>query len=96
MDNGSTVASVVDTVSVVWQASDVVTRLGSAAARPGAVAELLFQSDPTPWYKILEITVATSMSVVSPFPVRMKGTQGKKRAEFMFGDGKGLHRSWSY
>ena len=76
----------------------MVTCTTSAATKPGAVAELIFQSSQTPWYKVLEIIVATasSMKVVSTFPVRMKGAQGKKRGEFMFGVGKGLHRSWLY
>ena len=37
-------ASVVDTVSVARQARDVVTWPASAAAKPGDVAELMFQS----------------------------------------------------
>ena len=95
---GSAAASVVGTVSVAWQARDMVTWPASAAPRPGAVAELMLQPDQTPWYKVLEIIVAitSSMEVVSTFLVRMKGAQGKKRAEFMFGVGKGLHRSCVY
>ena len=62
------------------------------------MAELIFQFDRTPWYKVPELNVVTAsgMKVVCPFSVRVKGLQGKKRAEFMFGVGKGLHRSWSY
>ena len=58
----------------------------------------MFESRQTPWYKVLELNVATSsgMKVVCTFPVRVKGLQGKKRAEYMFGVGKGLHQSWSY
>ena len=58
----------------------------------------MFESPQTPWYKVLELNVATAsgMKVVCMFPVRVKGLQGKKRAEYMFGVGKGLHRSWSY
>ena len=85
-------------VLVAWQARDMVTWPASATARPEAVAEPMFQSGQTPWDKALEINVATAsgMKVVCMFPVRMKGSQGKKRAEFMFGVGKGQHRSWSY
>ena len=39
---GDSAASVVNTVSVAWQARDVVTWLASAAIKPGAVAELMF------------------------------------------------------
>ena len=62
------------------------------------MAELLFQSSQTPWYKVLELNVATTsgMEMVCTFPVRVKGVQGKKRAEFMLGVWKGLHRSRSY
>ena len=76
----------------------MVTWPTSAAAKPGAVAELMFQSGQTPWYKVPELNVATAsgMKVVCTFPVRVKSLQGKKRAEYMFGVGKGLHRSWSY
>ena len=92
---GDSAASVVDSVSVAWQAREVVTWPTRAAAKPGAVAELMFQSGQTPWYKVLELNVATAsgMKVVCTFPVRVKGLQGKKRAEYMFGVGKGLHRS---
>ena len=95
---GDNAASVVDTVSVAVQARDVVTWPVSAAAKPGAVCELMFQCGQTPWYKVLELNVATAsgMKVVCTLPVQVKGLQGKKRAEFMFGVGKGLHRSWSY
>ena len=95
---GDSATSVVDSVSVAWQAREVVTWPMSAAAKPGAVAELMFQSGQTPWYKVLELNVATAsgMKVVCMFPVRVKGLQGKKRAEYMFGVGKRLHRSWSY
>ena len=95
---GESAASVVDGLSVAWQAREVVTWPTSAAAKPGAVAELMFQSGQTPWCKVLELNVATvsGMKVVCTFPVRVKGLQGKKRAEYMFGVGKGLHRSWSY
>ena len=91
-------ACVVDTVSVAWQACEVVTWPASAAAKPGAVAKLMFQSGQPRWYKVLELSMATAsgLKVVCTFPVWMKGAQGKKRAELMFGVGKGLHRSWSY
>ena len=48
--------------------------------------------------QVLELNVATAsgMKVVCTFPVRVKGLQSKKRAEYMFGFGKALHRSWSY
>ena len=87
-----------DSVSVAWQAREVVTWPTSAAAKPGAAAELMFQSVQMPWYKVLELNVATAsgMKVVCAVPVRVKGVQGKKRAEYMFGVGKGLHRSWLY
>ena len=87
-----------DSVSVAWQARTVVTWPTSAAAKPGAVAELMFQSGQTPWYKVLELNLATAsgMKVVCTFPVRVRGLQGKKQAEYMFGIGKGLHRSWPY
>ena len=77
---------------------DVVTWPASAAAKPGAVAELMFHSGQTPWYKIVELNVAmaSGRKVVCTFPVRVKGLQGKKRAEIMFGVPKGLHPSWSY
>ena len=45
---------------------------------------------------MLTVATASCVKVVCTFPVRVKGAQGKKRAEFMFGVGKGLHRSWSY
>ena len=95
---GDNAASVVDTMSVGWRARHVVTWPGSAATKPGAMAELMFQSDQTPWYKVLQLNVATvsGMKVVCTFPVRVMGMQGKKQAEYMFGVGKGLHRSWSY
>ena len=66
--------------------------------KPGAVTELMFQSGQTPWYKVLQLNVATTsgMKVVCTFSVRVKGLQGKKRAEYMFGVCKRLHRSWSY
>ena len=88
----------VDSVSVAWEAREVVTWPTSAATKPGAVAELMFQSSQTPWYKDLELNVASAsgMKVVCRFPVRVKGLQGKNRAEYMFSVGKGLHRSWSY
>ena len=95
---GDSAVSLVDSVSVAWQARAVLTWPTSAGAKSGAVAELMFQSGQTPWYKVLELNVVTAsgMKVVCPFPVRVKGLQGKKRAEYMFGVGKGLHRSWSY
>ena len=85
-------------MSVAWQGRDVVPWLASAAAKLGAVAELMFQSGQTPWYKVLELNVATTsgMKVVCTLPVEVKGLQGKKRAEFMFGVGKGLHCSHGY
>ena len=79
-------------MSVEWQARDVVTWLATVAAKLGAVSQLMFQSGPTPWYKVLEPNAATAngVKVVCTFPVRVKGAQGKKRVEFMFGAGKGL------
>ena len=95
---GDSAAFVVDSVSVAWHAREVVTWPTSAAAKPGAVAELIFQPGQKPWYKVLRLNVATAspMQVVCTFLVRVKGLQGKKRAEYMFGVGKGLHHSWSY
>ena len=95
---GDSAASVVDSVLVAWHACKVVTLPTSAAAKPGTVAELMFQSCQTLWYKVLELNMATpsGMTVVCTFPVRVNGPQGKKRTEYMFGVGKGLHRSWSY
>ena len=97
---GESAACVVETTAVAWQARDVVTWSARAIANPGAVAELMFQSGQTPWYKVLELNVATAsgMKVVCTFPStsQVKGVQGKKRAELLFGVGKGLHRSWSY
>ena len=95
---GDSEASVVDSVLVAWQARELMTWPTSAATKPGSVAELMFHSVQTPWYKVPELNVATAigMKVVCTFPVRVKGLQGKKRAEYMFGVGKGLHRSWSY
>ena len=51
----------------------MVTWPTSAAAKPGAVAELMFQSGQTPWYKVLELNVATAsgMNMVCTFPVRV-------------------------
>ena len=91
-------ASVVDSVSVAWQARDVVTWPPTAGAKPGAVAQLIFLPGQTPWSKVLELNMATAsaMKVMCTFLVPVKGVQGKKRAEFIFGVGKGLHRSWSY
>ena len=68
---GDSAASVVDSVSVAWQASEVVTWPTTAAAKPGAVAELMFQSGQTLWYKVLELHVATAsgMKVVGTSPV---------------------------
>ena len=71
----------VDSASVSWQAREVVTWPKSAAAKPGAVAELMF------------LATASGMKVVCTFPVRVKGLQGKKQANYMFGVGKGLQRS---
>ena len=95
---GDSAASEVDSVLVMLQARDVVTWMASVAAKSGAVGELMFQSRQTPWDKVLKLNVATTsgMKVVCTFSVRVKGLQGKKRAEFMFGVGQGLHRSWSY
>ena len=64
----------VDTLSVVWQPRKVVTWQVSVAAQPGAVAELMFQSSQTPWYKVLELNMATTSGpkVVCTFSVRMK------------------------
>ena len=42
------------------------------------------------------MATASGMKVVCTFTVRVKGLRGKKRAEYMFGVGEGLHRSWSY
>ena len=58
----------------------------------------MFQSSQTPWYKVLELNVATAsgMKVVCTFLVQVKGLHGKKRAEYMFGVGKALHQSWSH
>ena len=88
---GDSAVSVVDSLSVAWHAREVVTWPTSAAAKPGAVAELMFHSGQTPWYTVLELNVATAsgMKVVCTFPVRVKGQQGKKRPEYMFGVGKG-------
>ena len=71
---GDSAASVVGSVSVTWQASEVVTWPTTAAA----VAVFLFQSGQTPWYKVLELNVATAsgMKVVGTSPVRVKGVQG--------------------
>ena len=97
-DSAIAAACVVGTVSVAWHAHELVTWPTSAAARLGTVAELMFQCGEAPLYKVLELNVATAsgVKVVCTFPVPMKGAQGKKRAEFMFGVGKGLYRSWSY
>ena len=46
---GDSAASVVKSVSVAWQAREVVTWPTSAAAKPGAMAHLMFQSGQTPW-----------------------------------------------
>ena len=89
---GDGVASVVVSMSVAWQAREVVTWPKTAAAKPGAIAELMFQYGQTPWYKVLELNVGSGMKVVCTFPVRVKGVQGKKQAEYMFGVRKGLHR----
>ena len=95
---GSVAASVVDTMSIGWQARYVVAWPAGAATTPWVVAELMFQSRQTPWCKVLELNVvrASQVKAVCTFPVQMKGAQGKKRADVMFGVGKGLHRSWSY
>ena len=94
----SVVAAVVDNVSVAWQSREVVTWPTSAAAKPGAVAEVIFECGRLPWYKVLDLNVAivSGMKVVGTFQVRVKGLQGKKQAEYKFGVGKELHRSWSY
>ena len=54
-----------------WQAHDVVTWRASVSPKPGAVAELMFQSSQTPWHKVLELNVATTsgMKVVCTFLV---------------------------
>ena len=57
---GDSVASVVVSMSVAWQAREVVTWPKTVAAKPGAVAELMSQSGQTPWYKVLELNVATA------------------------------------
>ena len=57
---GDSAACVVDSVWVTWQAREVVTWPTSAAAKPGAMAELMYQSTQTPWYKVLELNVATT------------------------------------
>ena len=95
---GDNATYVVDSVSVAWQAREVVSWPASAAAKLGAVAELKFKSGQTPLHKVLELNVATAsgMKVVCTFPVSVKGLQGKKRAEHLFGVGKGRHRCWSY
>ena len=68
---GDSAASVVDTVSVAWQASNMVNRPASAAAKRGAVAELMLECGETTWYKVLELDVATaSVKVVCTFSVR--------------------------
>ena len=58
----------------------------------------MFQAGQMPWYKVLELNAVTAscMKVVCTFPVGVNGLQGKKRAEYMCGVGKGVHRSWSY
>ena len=77
---GDNAASLVDSVSVAWQAREVVIWPTSVVAKPGAVAELMFESGQTLWCKVLELNVATAsgMKVVCTFPVRVKGLQGKK------------------
>ena len=50
---GNGAVSVVDSVSVAWQAREVLTWPTSAATKPGAVAELMFQFGQTPWYKVI-------------------------------------------
>ena len=67
----------IDTLSVAWQARDVAAWPASAAAKPGAGAELLFRR--TPWYKVVELNVARGSSMkVCRSPVRVKGVQGQK------------------
>ena len=75
----------------------MVTWPASAAKTPRAVAELMFKSRQPPRCKLLELNVVTAIRVkaVCTFAVRTK-VAGKKLAEFMFGVGKGLQRSWSY
>ena len=84
---GDNAASVVDTVSVAWQARDGVTWLASAAAKTWALAEPVSQAGQTLWYKVLELNVAamSGVKLVCTFPIPT-----------MFSIGKGLHRSWSY
>ena len=81
-----------------WQARYVVTWPASAATTPRAVVELMFLSRQTRCCKVLELNVVTASRVkaVCRFPDKMKGAQGKKRAEVMFGVAEGLHPSWSY
>ena len=90
---GDKAAYVVDTVSVARHAREVVTWPTSAAAKMAAVAELMLHSGQAPLYKVPELNVATAsgMKVVCTFPIRVKGLQGKKRAEFMSGAGEGSH-----
>ena len=45
---GDSAVFVVDSVSVAWLAREVVTSPTSAARKPGAVAQLMFQSGQTP------------------------------------------------
>ena len=84
---GDSAASMVESVSVAWQSREVVTWPTSAATKPEAMAELMFQSGQTPWYKVMVPNAATTsgIKVVCRFPVPVKGLQGKKRAEYMFG-----------
>ena len=90
--------AIVDTPPVAWQARDVVIWLASGAAKPGAVPGSCSSPVKPGCTRFLELNVAIArgMKVVRTFPVRVKVLQGKKRAEFMFGVGKGLHRSSSY
>ena len=62
-------------MSVACLAREVVISPASAAAKTGAVAELMFQFGQTPWYKVLQLNLATAsgMKVVCTFPVRVKG-----------------------
>ena len=42
------------------------------------------------------MATTSGKKVVCTFLVWYAAMQGKKRAEIMFGAGKGLHRSWSH
>ena len=44
----------------------------------------------------MNVGIAGAKKVACAFPVRVVDTQGKKRAECMFGVGRVLHQSWLY